>query len=271
MLRANTPVEWHADLGLWVKREDQACKKPGPQFSKTRGVFAHVAKKVKEGVTLFGALDTYHSQAGHAVARACNLLGARCLVFYPEYKREPGPRAPQRRAVEQGAALFPLKAGRSAILFHQARRETEAKGGYMMPNALKLDESVEETAKEVRGEALSADVVLIPASSATIAAGVISGFEKAGRLGDIEVVVHLGYTRSLDAVRGYLLTKTGVKPEDYNLRIVNEGFAYKDKARIIHDLPFPCNHYYDMKTMDWWLGMARQQYPNKRVLFWNVG
>ena len=45
-LRENTPVDDYTDeYGLWVKREDLSCREPGPPFSKTRGVFAHMAKQ----------------------------------------------------------------------------------------------------------------------------------------------------------------------------------------------------------------------------------
>jgi hypothetical protein len=145
MLRVNTPVEDHsAAYGLFVKREDLACPPPGPPFSKTRGVYAHVAARPE---TTIGVLDTFHSQAGHAVARACQILGKRCLNFFPVYTRDRQPdgsvalRSPQKAAAALGAELRQLPAGRSCILYHAAKRAAEAAGGYMMPNALKLDES----------------------------------------------------------------------------------------------------------------------------------
>src|SRR5207249_4321397 len=97
---------------------------------------------------LIGVLDTSHSQAGHAVARACQVLGKRCLNFYPKYKADGGGplalRPPQRRSSALGAELRPLPAGRSCILYHAARKETERLGGVIIPNALKLAETVEE-------------------------------------------------------------------------------------------------------------------------------
>src|SRR5688572_5000579 len=172
MLREGTPLEdYREEYGLWVKREDKACPPPGPPFSKTRGVYARVASRPED---LMGVLDTAHSQAGWAVARACQILGKRCVNYYPEFKHEPGPREAQVRARDLGAELVGLPAGRSAILFHEARKRTEALGGYIMPNALKLDESVTETAKEVPDQDF--DAVIIPISSGTIAAGVIRGF-----------------------------------------------------------------------------------------------
>lgn len=271
MLSLNTPVEDHlAAYGLWVKREDLACPPPGPPFSKTRGVYARVASRPER---VIGVLDTYHSQAGHAVARACQVLGKKCINFYPEFKHEPGPRDPQLRAAALGAELVPLKAGRSAILWHAARKATEAAGGYMMPNALKLEESVTETAKEV--PAGRWDLVVVPASSATIAAGVVRGFLTRGVALIPTVVIHLGYSRSHDEVRRYVRASAdpaGLLADDRwwnSLRIVDEGYGYKDKARPGPTPPWPCNPYYDLKAFRWWTREKTDK--NGEVLFWNVG
>lgn len=258
MLRENTPLEDYRDqYGLWVKREDLACPKPGPPFSKTRGVYARVKSRPE---TLIGVLDTFHSQAGHAVARACQVLGKKCLNCYPVYKADKGLREPQLRSRALGAELVGLPAGRSCILYHAARKETERRGGYTMPNALKLHESVEETAKEVPTR-LRATTVLIPASSGTIAAGVIRGL---GR-GPI-YVIHLGYSRSHEEVRRYLREASGV---DARIEIVDEGYSYKDVAKPGDTPPWPCNEYYDLKAFRWWVKEGREGFGE--ALMWNIG
>jgi hypothetical protein len=260
MLRTGTPVEdYRAEYGLFVKREDLACPPPGPPFSKTRGVYAWVAKQEAD---LIGVLDTYHSQAGHAVARACQVLGKRCLNFYPEFKREPGPRPPQLRAAELGAELVGLPAGRSAILYHQARKQTVARGGVMIVNALKLEESVAETAKEVGSRAY--DVVLIPASSGTIAAGVMRG------MGHHPLyLIHMGYSRSKADLLRYVRERSGLNPDTVKILLVDEGYEYKDVARPGETPPWPCNCYYDLKCFRWWLDKGRVQYGE--ALFWSIG
>lgn len=257
MLRINTPVEDHTKkYGIFVKREDLACKPPGPPFSKARGVYAHILKRPEK---VIGVLDTYHSQAGHAVARACQVLGKKCINYYPNFKYEPGPREPQLKAKELGATLEPLQAGRSAILFHQAKKLCLAVEGYMMPNALKLDESVEETAKECKGVY---DLILIPVSSGTIASGVIKGFGRTAHY-----LIHLGYSRSHDEVKAYIKDKAGFAP---NLTIIDEKYAYKDKANKGVEPPWPCNDYYDLKAFRWWL-KNRDTYKGQKTLFWNIG
>jgi 1-aminocyclopropane-1-carboxylate deaminase/D-cysteine desulfhydrase-like pyridoxal-dependent ACC family enzyme len=272
MLNVDTPVEHYADLDdLWVKREDQACRLPGPQFSKTRGVFAHVLQKTLEGVKTFGALDTYHSQAGHAVARACQILNVDCVNFYPEYKKEPGHRAPQDCAAALGAELVGIPAGMSAVLFNQAKRRLREgwPDSYLMPNALKLDESVTETAKEVGENCLGMDIVIVAVSSATIASGVIRGYLE--RNESPRFLLHLGYSRSHENMRVYIQNKVGLDIELPAIELVDEKYSYKHPAREILDLPFPCNHYYDMKTMCWWMREGRKRFPDKKVLLWNIG
>lgn len=265
MVVEGTPIEHHPDLGLWVKREDLSCP-GGPHFSKTRGVFPHVRAR-NEGI--IGVLDTYHSQGGWAVAKACAQLGKRCTVFYPVYKHRPKfPFQPQQQAAKDlGADLFPLQAGRSAVLYHQAKRMlAAAHGGYMMPNALKLPESVEETANEVlRMDLPPVSRVIVSASSATIAAGVLMGLHQKGRL-DMQLVVHMGYSRSEAAVRAYLEKMSGVVGG--NIVVFDEGYSYADKARPGPTPPFPCNEYYDLKAFRWWM---RGREPGQEALLWNIG
>lgn len=262
MLVSNTPVQdYTARYGCWVKREDMSCPPPGPQFSKARGVYRRVASRPE---IIIGALDTYHSQAGHAVARACQVLGKQCINYYPEFKNEPGPRQPQLRAQALGAELYGLKATRSSILHHQARKLCVARGGYMMPNALKLEESVEETAAEV-SNCLSFNfaTVIVPASSGTIAAGVVAGFYGQGQTP--LVVIHLGYSRAAKDVITYVNRMSGYSPR---LQVIDEEYEYKDVARIGPTPPWPCNRYYDLKAFRWWLANVKR---HKHALFWNIG
>lgn len=302
-LFVNTPLEDHlASFGLLVKREDLSCPAPGPPFSKTRGVFAHVEKKVREGINLFGVLDTYHSQAGHAVAAACRVLGVTCVNFFPVYKADrdaqPGDfiinlqptghiklRPPQQQSLALGAQLHGLQAGRSAVLFHTAKRLTEEQGGYMMPNALKLPETVDETAREVVRTWENADrhtyhklttlPWLVSASSGTIAAGVLRGLhmvrEKPPRL-----IVHMGYERSLEEVVKYIGAKSNCPTTD--VQLVTEGYAYADQAKPGAVPAWPCNPWYDLKAFRWWMrrreradDVASPEEADTEAVLWNIG
>lgn len=266
MLRSMTPVEdYLEEYGLLVKREDLSCLPPGPQFSKTRGVYEHVKSRPEKTI---GVLDTYHSQAGHAVARACQLMGKKCVNFFPVYKADTGLREPQKRSQMLGAELVGLPAGRSCILYHAAKKQTELLGGYMMPNALKLRETIVETADETANVyAESIDQVLIPASSGTIAAGVILGLGSS-----VKYIVHLGYSRSHSTVMKYLAENSGVPEHRLKVTLVDEGYGYKDKAKAGLTPPWPCNSYYDLKAFRWFL-RHRDELGRSglRTLLWNIG
>lgn len=271
-LQHNTPVEDHLEqFGLLVKREDLSCLPPGPPFSKTRGVFAHVAARPER---VIGVLDTYHSQAGHAVAEACLELGKQCVNFWPRRKANVlGTLAPQQYAArELGAEVRAIQAGRSAILYHQAKKLLP-EGAYMMPNALKLPEMITETAAEVRATLGSINLpprmpVLIAASSGTIAAGVMKGFYDAGE-GNRPFLIHQGYDRSENAIREYMIKMSGIPMGTADRFFINEGFSYGDKAPAGPEPLWPCNVYYDLKAFRWWMQEGRAQYGE--ALLWNIG
>lgn len=296
MLVNNTPVEdYRAEFGLLVKREDLSCPPPGPPFSKTRGVYAHIANRPEK---VIGVLDTYHSQAGHAVAQACSLLGKRAVNFYPVRKAErDAPIKPQQQAAQDlGAELFALQAGRSAILYHEAKKRLQSvpawSGGYMMPNALKLPEMITQTAVEAyqtwkRCQMVGEDLntIAIAISSGTIAAGVIKGIcdridavnvsfkarevNETYSLGYPTFVLHMGYQRSHVAVLEYMQKMAGRSFTGIPMRIVDEGYSYGDVAKPGIDPPWPCNKFYDLKAFRWWLREGRATYGE--ALLWNIG
>lgn len=282
-LHINTPLnDYTTEYGLLVKREDMSCSAPGPAFSKTRGVFAHIQKRPEK---VIGVLDTYHSQAGHAVAEACSLLGKTAVNFYPVRKADiHKPTQPQQLAAEAlGAQLVSMPAGRSAILYHRAKKHLDQWGpniSYMMPNALKLPEMVEETAAEVDrtlynplagsllDDRLPPVPVLIAISSGTIAAGVIRGFCDRGLDVGRTFILHMGYSRSQDATRKYIMDKVD---RNFNgiLHMVDQGYSYGDTAQRGIEPPWPSNKYYDLKAFRWWMAYGREQYG--QALFWNIG
>ena len=258
----NTPIEHYPGFGLVVKREDLCCP-GGPNFSKCRGVYAHVAARQEQ---IIGVLDTAHSQGGWAVAKACRLLGKECVEFYPEFKAKLGQIGPvQHKCLRLGAQIVPLPAGRSAILYHAAKKRLPP-GGYLVPNALKLPESVSETAAEVERTKLpDVDAVLVSASSATIAAGVLLGLRRSGWRG--RVLVHLGYSRPKSAVRGYIASWLPFAPA--SVSIIDEGYRYRDQARPGPTPPFACSPHYDLKAFVWWMREGRSKYGT--ALLWLVG
>jgi hypothetical protein len=264
----DTPLETHriGEYLVHVKREDLASPYPGPSFSKIRGVVSHIRKRPQN---VIGVLDTYHSKAGWAVSFVCNHLGKRCVNFYPRYKRDGYELRPQQQEAEKnGARLVPLQATASWALYHQARTAIGA-DGYMMPNALKLEESVSETeAEALRTPGIEfVRTTIIPISSGTIAAGVIRALLSVG--GFSQIILHLGYSRSADAVRAYINEKApGASALD--IRIIDERYQYKDKSRADPKLSFPANPYYDMKAAAWLARLPAGELAEP-VLFWNIG
>ena len=134
----------------------------------------------------------------------------------------------------------------------------------MMPNALKLSESVNETAKEVTRECLEFSKVLVAVSSGTIAAGVLRGLY-ALTSDPPSMVIHMGYDRSEDELRRYIESEAGGDLPKGSI-VVNEKYDYKDQATDGITPPFPCNSYYDLKAFRWW---TRKGYTDG--LFWNIG
>jgi 1-aminocyclopropane-1-carboxylate deaminase/D-cysteine desulfhydrase-like pyridoxal-dependent ACC family enzyme len=261
----NTCIEEYE--GVLVKREDLSSPYPGPGFSKIRGVAAHIAKQKADTI---GVLDTFHSKGGWAVSYVCASLGKKAVLYYPKYKHDTGLRIQQQEARVWGATLRPLPAGRSAILYHAAKKHLYAgyPGAYMMPNALKLGESVEESAREVVATITSAHVfstLAISVSSGTIAAGVIRGLDQLGRYP--ELLLHLGYSRSHDAVRQYLEKASGVSLSKFKVDLVDEQYNYMDKTDAV--VPFPCNPYYDAKLWDYLMRTGRAYAAP--LLMWNIG
>lgn len=274
MLRNNTPIEQHVVNGkpLWVKREDLCCEAPGPSFSKMRGVVAHIQRRDNP---VIGVLDTFHSQAGWGVAYAGQLLGRQVVNYWPRYKADPPdglPRQQQKNAAALGAEMVAIPAGRSAILYHRARkhlRDYYGRSAYMVPNALKILESTEENAKEAERTApqlieLGIEAVLLSVSSGTVASGVIRGLRLGGWCGVF--ILHMGYSRSPEALLNYIGGRAG---EDilFSYEVVNENYRYTESVDCTHLVGFPCHPYYDAKALLWWANSDRK----KPTLLWNVG
>ena len=275
MIVNNTPVETHLINGVpvLVKREDLCCPFPGPSFSKIRGVVAHIKNRPEEFI---GCLDTYHSKAGWAVAYVCANLGKKAVNYWPRFKKDGAvwlPRFQQQQSDRLGAELVDLKAGRSAILYHQARKHMAQHypGSYLMPNALKLPESVTENAAEAVRTAPHlppSGTLVISISSGTVAAGVLQGFAQAGLLDNYNVILHMGYSRSQDATREYIEKAAGLTLGD-RIKFIDEGYGYADAAPRDCPEPWPINPYYDKKALWWLINNIREL--SGPLVFWSIG
>ncbi len=295
MIIDNTPLELHhvGSVPILVKREDLCAPYPGPMFSKMRGVVAHIRNRPE---TTIGVLDTLHSKAGWCVSYVCQQLGKQAVNYWPRYKADPKevphPRQQQREAFSLGAKMVTLKAGRSAILYHTAKKHLKEHfpDSYLMPNALKLQESITENAAEALRTSQElyagtstpvlpeAATLVISISSGTVASGVLQGLASAGLLDKWDVVFHMGYSRSIDAARAYMEKASGLDLGAYRFRFLDEGFGYADQVkwdgRECIAPSFPCNPYYDGKAWAWLQRNAnaeRLAESGKPIVFWNIG
>jgi len=267
----HTPIEIHN--GIHVKRED-LCVSPNyatmfPPFSKLRGVYEHIIGKKNEGFTHFGVLDTIHSQAGWGVAAFCKVLDLQCVNYYPMCKDEVQMRHNQIKAQELGAIMVPLPATKSAVMWYQARKDflLHYPNGTMVPNGLKLPDCVRGTADEVKTipKELLCGTWVFSVSTGTIMAGVIRGIEEVTDPRKIQLIAHMGYSRSEDGLHKYLLDKSGVF--NAKIQIVDEGYAYAD--RTDYPAPFHCDPYYDRKAWKWI--MEHKDELEQPIIFWNIG
>jgi len=176
---------------------------------------------------------------------------------------------------QYGAKMVAIKAGRSAILHHASRKwlreEYGRDGAYLMPNALKLPESVTETALEVgRTKLPTSGTLVVSISSGTIAAGVLRGFRDAGLLDGYQVILHMGYSRNPDACHMYIKHMMGLSERIAlpNVAYIDENYEYADKVQV--EAPFPTNPYYDGKAWKWLVGHIDTIAPGP-IVFWNVG
>lgn len=280
---SNTPWDWYKvdNTVIHVKREDMCCPEPGPSFSKIRGVEMHLRQLVKERKrnVPIGVLDTVHSKAGWGVSYVCDQMSLQCYDFFPAYKHEIDDdgfvelRENQRHAEALGAHLIPLGAGRSSILYHEAKKllaEGTGGMGYMLPNALKLSESVDATCLELiryTPGSLLKGTWIVSASSGTLAAGVLKGLYGLDVLDKVCLVIHLGYSRPKHAVLDYVRKMARLGDTHADIVIVDEGYEYKDSVEA--DCPFPCNEYYDLKAWRWLQTHAGNL--EEPVVFWNIG
>jgi len=251
---------------IFVKREDLCIEQTN--FSKMRGVVTNL-KKVSNKV--IGVLDSLHSKAGWGVSYVGKNLNKQVVLFYPKYKGEIQPRYNQIQALKFGAEIVPLQAGRSCILYHQAKKilQYKYKDSYMLPNALKLQESVDETAIELINTTpeslLDNTVWIVSVSSGTIGAGVLKGLLKLNA--KVNVIVHLGYSRSISQLKGYMEKKSGDLSK-LKIFFIDEKYSYKDSVK--GNVPFPCNPYYDLKAWNWLINNL-DKLKGKKIMFWNIG
>lgn len=267
ILRDNTPVEQYVVDGrtINVKREDLATSWPAPSLAKLRGCLKRLEAVKATGFTKIGVLDTRISKSGWGVAYLAKEMGDLDVhAYYPDIKGDKGVlHQQQKMSRDLGATLHPMKGGRTAVLYAQARREVESTGGYMMPMGLTVEESVNAIAAEastIPENFLGGDLVVCTGSCMTL-----SGITKALA----PKLKHIyGISAGMNTAKQ--TKRCGMAGVDLpaNVRLIlPEGVDYYSQETI--ETPFPCSIYYDKKAWRWMINnLSELQDP---IIFWNIG
>ncbi len=273
----STPVQKISE-DIFVKREDLACPSPGPPFAKVRGLYPVLQKLQKEGIEIFGYIDTSISMAGWGLSYFCKKMGLKAVIFYPEYKD--GPRDNQlfqfKKWKKFGAEIIPLKKpNRLMINWYRARKILTDKypNSKMLPQGLPFNETVENVSLEIIKDCDSfRDIKTIVASagSGVMIAGILKGLHATGLSPDIYGI--LISPKSTEVMRKKIFKMSGLKEgglfgTNINVKIIDSSYEYTDKEMI--KIPFPCNPYYDAKAWKWLLNNLDKL--KKPVCFWNIG
>lgn len=271
----DTPIEKYVVGGVdvFVKREDLCAPEGCPNFSKVRGLYNYLYKAKENGIRYVGVLDTRHSQGGLATAFFCKQLGLKCINFYPKYKdSQPEPlQTYMLKSQQLGAEVVGIKAGMSAVLYNIAKkRMKELPLSVMVPNGLRLSESVEANAEVALGvpSEYFGGVVIVSVSTGTICKGIWAGLAGKNDIKATTIIAHMGHDRKVERLRKWIAEK---KVDHLILRLINEKYNYSDSV-INSDIPFPCCKFYDAKAFLWMvrnIHLLSEKY--NRILFWNIG
>lgn len=267
ILRQGTPIEVYG--GTYVKRDDLCCD--DPHLAKVRGLWLFVSRRLE--FKLFALLDGRYSRNGWALARVCNYFNRQSIVFWPILKSELKlpileAEGPTRRAASAwGAEAVALPARRSAVVYAAARRHMEQIArSCLVPNAVKIEETVEAHHLEVVSQVVSWGMIrpqslIVPVGTGTILCGVLSGFNALRLYPTVYAV--LGYSQNETRLRKYIASHTKYPQE--RIVIVDQHQAYGSETRV--EVPFPACPHYEAKAWEW----LQSADVRKPIAFWNAG
>jgi len=264
----DTPIEKY-DCGgrsVLVKREDLCIDDDeAPPLAKLRGVYEHLKTiKINDELRGVAVFDTRVSKAGWGVAYLCKAMGLPCHCFFPWLKRDKEFAFQQQRSGELGAILRPMRGGRTAVLYAQARMEAVRERLYMLPLGLVCPETVNAHRKVATTLPKGIPVVLAMGTG-TIAAGVALGIK--------EIVYGVSVGMSPDKQRKRmrrLMLSAGA-----DIAMADEALA---RVRIWVDprdyyspemrpVPFPSSIWYDRKAWYW----LSEHHELREAVFYNIG
>lgn len=274
----DTPIENHKikSFTVMVKREDKCVSKPGPPFSKVRGILEHMKMLKSKGVKTVGYTETSISMAGWGVAWVCSLLGMKAVIFDPQYKKTPKVLKYHRKQWDKFKPdIIPIKAGMARVNWNISKNLLRDKYGphaILLPLGLPFPETIIATAKEVLRTMINveAETIVVNVGSGTICAGVLKGIEEMQI--SRTVIGIMGRTGDMERKRKTILNKAELTDEGiFCMRttfiLIDPGWEYTDKSE--EPCPFPCHPYYDRKAWQW-LVENIEVFPHP-VIFWNIG
>lgn len=267
IIRDNTPIEKYL-IGegkeVFVKREDLCVVPPAPALAKLRGVHKRLLSLKGRGINLVGVLDTRISKSAWGVAYLAREMGIKVVAYYPHLKAYTEVPMNQRKAQEMGAEVYPLKGGRTAVVYSWAKKDIEGRGGYMMPMGLVVKESinaVSEEAKRIPQKYLGGSIVLCVGSGMTIAGVALGLADK------VKTIYGISVGMSTDRQRKKIKDTGGFSlPQNVKL-ILPDGVNYYDFEET--ETPFSSSPYYDKKAWVWML--KNWEKISKPLIFWNIG
>lgn len=277
-MNKNTPIETYSVDGkeFDVKREDLCFPDPYPKLAKLRGVYNYLESLKAQGVETVGVFDTRVSHAGWGVSACCKDLDLKCHCYYPILKEDIGKplHAQQQKCKDLGAQIVPLPAGRTQVLYYQAKNLCKIGGGTMLPLGLVALETLMNVKKEVeQTEGLEKyQSLVISVGTGTILSGVLAGLK--GKIPYIYAVSAGMNSKNQRQRIEKLFCQYHMKTDEplnhswiNRVQFFPSGDNYYDAEEC--DCPFPAHKYYDRKAYKWMI--ERLDKLPKPVLFWNIG
>lgn len=256
-----TPVEQYkiGSETVCVKREDLYGQPPAPPLAKLRGARIYIKELVEEyNFKLIGVFDTRISKAGQGVAVICQEIGVQCWTGFPQLK---GTAISERHKIAEslGAKLYPMKAGRTAVVYSQFKRIVEEAHGKMLPLGLVCRHTSDAVAGVVKSYNGHFNSIVVSTGTGTIASGLARGFQ--GKVYGISC----GMNVNLQRKRIQTLCPNELF---FNLQLIQSDHEYYD-ALDTSSCPFPTSPYYDMKAWEWLTKHIDE--IEKPIMFWNIG
>jgi len=269
----NTPIKIYNEIA--VKREDLCVSKPGPSFSKMRGLLERMINLKNLGYKNIGYTETSISMAGWGIAQIAKEIGLNAIIYDPQYiayKKMP----PHLKKLNYhrkmwtkfSPTIIPYPAGMASVNININRIDLLKKysDAIMLPLGLPFQETITETAKQAQPLQGKYKSIVICVGSGTICAGILRSLSNVNiygvmtRSGNIKI-------KKNKIIKKSKQTLNGLVGKPINLNIIDPGWEYTERSII--EAPFPCHPFYDLKAWEW-----LQENKNKLeepILFWNIG